>query len=269
MDARAIGIADSGLGGLTALMELRRLMPDEDIIFFGDSGRNPYGGRTQEELAMFARQNTAFLARFNVKAILLACGTMGASIPMLRRSMDTPLFGVIEPAVKIAAESTRNNRIAVIATAASIRSRVYQDTLETLCPQADVTAAACPKLVPLIESGLFAPEHEGVMDAVTEYLAPIRAEGADTLILGCTHYSLTYEAISRFIGPGVRLVPSSEEAARSLAAYIRTHGLESPEKSGKTTYYTSGDAINFAETAAKVTGRELDGKICRIPPFSL
>ena len=153
MDTRPIGVFDSGLGGLTALRELARLMPDEDLVYFGDTGRVPYGGRSRDTLVKYARQDAAFLRSFNPKAIVIACGTVSTTaLDVLRVENDIPVFGVVEPAAQAAAHVTRNGRVGLIGTRASIRSGAYERTLDALRPGVEVTARACPLLVPLVEN---------------------------------------------------------------------------------------------------------------------
>ena len=156
MDTRPIGVFDSGLGGLTAVRELRQLLPSENIIYFGDTARVPYGGRSAEILLKYARQDVRFLRSHDIKAILVACGTVSTTaLPQLRQESDIPILGVVEPACRRAAAVTRNRRVGLIATAASVRSGAYQRSLRQLDPDIAVTAKACPLFVPLVENGRF------------------------------------------------------------------------------------------------------------------
>ena len=176
MDTRPIGVFDSGLGGLTAVRELARLMPEEDLIYFGDTGRVPYGGRSRDAIIQYARQDVAFLRSFDPKAIVIACGTVSATaLSVLQAENDIPVFGVVEPAVHAAAQCTENGRVGLIGTRASIRSGAYEALLERLRPGAEVTARACPLFVPLVENGRFDPGDVVAETVAAEYLSPVRA----------------------------------------------------------------------------------------------
>ena len=168
MDQRPIGVFDSGSGGLTAVREIRSILPSENIIYFGDTSRVPYGGRSAEILLKYARQDVRFLRSHDIKAILVACGTVSTTaLPQLRQESDIPILGVVEPACRRAAAVTRNRRVGLIATAASVRSGAYQRSLRQLDPDIAVTAKACPLFVPLVENGRF---RRG--DVVIETVAP-------------------------------------------------------------------------------------------------
>ena len=173
MDTRPIGVFDSGLGGLTAVRELARIMPEEDLVYFGDTGRVPYGGRSRDILVRYARQDVAFLRTFDPKAIVIACGTVSTTaLDVLQEENDIPIFGVGAPAAHAAARETRNGRVGLIGTRASIRSGAYERALNHLRPGVRVTARACPLLVPLVENGRFQPGDVVAETVVSEYLAP-------------------------------------------------------------------------------------------------
>ena len=197
MDRRALGVFDSGLGGLTAVRELRSILPSENIIYCGDTSRVPYGGRSNEILHHYARQDVSFLRSFDIKAILVACGTVSTTaLPALQQENDRPIVGVVGPACRRAAAKTRNKRGGLIATAASVNSGAYERMLHQIDPEIEVVSCACPLFVPLVENGRF---HRGdiVIETVArEYLLPMKEQGLDTLILGCTHYPLLTEIIA-------------------------------------------------------------------------
>lgn len=198
MDQRPIGVFDSGLGGLTAVREIRSILPSENIIYFGDTSRVPYGGRSAEILLRYARQDVRFLRTFDVKALLVACGTVSTNaLPVLAAESDIPILGVVEPACAAAAQVTRNKKVGLIATAASVRSGAYERCLSALDGDIQVYAKACPLFVPLVENGRFRPGDTVIETVAAEYLAPLRAIGIDTLILGCTHYPLLSEIIAK------------------------------------------------------------------------
>ena len=187
MDQRPIGVFDSGLGGLTAVREMRRLMPSENIIYFGDTSRVPYGGRSPEILLKYARQDVHFLRSFDIKAVLVACGTVSTTaLPQLQAENDLPILGVGEPACRKAAAMTRNRRVGLIATAASVRSGAYERTLHRLDETIHVVSRACPLLVPLVENGRYQPGDVVIETVAREYLEPLRQEGLDVVILGAT-----------------------------------------------------------------------------------
>ena len=259
MDRRAIGIFDSGLGGLTAARVLEDILPYENLIYFGDTANMPYGPRSREDIVRLARQNARLLQSRGVKAILVACGTVSSNaMEILREAFDIPFFGVIEPAVLAAAEATESGRVGVIATEASIRSGAYKRALEGCGKALRVFERACPSFVPLVEGGHFSPRDDLVKAAVEEELRELKKAGVDTLILGCTHFPLLEEAIGEYMGGDVQLVSSGGEAALALADFLRQEDMltDSREK-GKRIWLTSGDAGSFAQSAAVFLGHEL------------
>ncbi len=266
MDTRPIGVFDSGLGGLTALRELARLMPDEDLVYFGDTGRVPYGGRSRDTLVKYARQDAAFLRSFNPKAIVIACGTVSTTaLDVLRAENDIPVFGVVEPAAQAAAHVTRNGRVGLIGTRASIRSGAYERTLDALRPGVEVTARDCPLLVPLVENGRFRPGDVVAETVVGEYLAPIRERGVDTLILGCTHYPLMRAVIGAYMGPDVTLVDVGEQCARWVKKQLELDGLRNGRPgAGRRRYYVSDSTEDFSDLASIFLGEDVHGEVEQI-----
>lgn len=266
MDTRPIGVFDSGLGGLTALRELARLMPDEDLVYFGDTGRVPYGGRSRDTLVKYARQDAAFLRSFNPKAIVIACGTVSTTaLDVLRAENDIPVFGVVEPAAQAAAHVTRNGRVGLIGTRASIRSGAYERTLDALRPGVEVTVRACPLLVPLVENGRFRPGDVVAETVVGEYLAPIRERGVDTLILGCTHYPLMRAVIGAYMGPDVTLVDVGEQCARWVKKQLELDGLRNGRPgAGRRRYYVSDSTEDFSDLASIFLGEDVHGEVEQI-----
>lgn len=224
MNAKPIGVFDSGLGGLTGVRRLRALLPEEDIVFLGDTGRVPYGNRSIETLISYAKQDLSFLLRFGVKAVLIACGTVSSVAMDQLGDAPVPLCGVVKPAAAKAAALSRSGRVGVIATTAAIQSGAYARALQALRPDCRVTAQACPLLVPLIENGRVQPGDRLLELAVEEYLAPLKAAEVDTLILGCTHYPLIEAVIAKAMGPQVRLVDVAAEAVDSLRAQLADAG---------------------------------------------
>ena len=259
MDQRPVGVFDSGVGGLTAVRELRKLLPSENIIYFGDSSRVPYGGRSAEILLKYARQDVHFLRSFDIKAILVACGTVSTTcLPVLRQENDLPILGVVEPACRRAAAVTKNRRVGLIATAASVRSGAYERCIAAIDPAVEVIAKACPLFVPLVENGRYKPGDVVIETVAREYLEPLRQTGIDTLILGCTHYPLLTDIIGDIMGPGVTLINTGEEAAWELKRTLRAMDLQAPEgPAGRATLCASDQPEHFGSLAAYFLGESL------------
>ena len=266
MDTRPIGVFDSGLGGLTVLRELARIMPEEDLVYFGDTGRVPYGGRSKDILVKYAQQDVTFLRTFNPKAIVIACGTVSSTaLDVLREENDIPVFGVVEPAVRAAAQLTKNGKIGLIGTKASIRSGAYERALDALRPGTAVTARACPLLVPLVENGRFQPGDIVAETVAAEYLAPVKASGADALILGCTHYPLLKEIIGAYMGPDVALVDVGEQCARWVKKQLEWDGLRNERPgAGRHRYYVSDSTEDFSALASVFLGEDVAAEVEQI-----
>ena len=205
MDKRAIGVFDSGLGGLTAVRRLHALMPQENIIYFGDTGRVPYGTRGRDIITKYARQDVAFLRQYDLKSIIIACNTVSAiALDLLSEENDIPIIGTVEPACRRAMTMTQTGRVGVIGTAATIRSGAYEKYLHKKDGTLDLFTQACPLFVPLVENGRVHRGDVVIETVVKEYLTPLKDAGVDTLILGCTHYPLLEEVIGDFMGPRAR-----------------------------------------------------------------
>lgn len=252
MDMRPIGVFDSGLGGLTAVRALWNILPEENLIYFGDTARVPYGGRSKETLLKYARQDVRFLRSFDLKAILIACGTVTAtSLSTLRAENDLPIVGVVEPTCRRALLVTKTKKIGIIATLASIRSGAYEATLKRLDSEVEVIGKPCPLFVPLVENGRFRRGDIVIETMAREYLEPLKAQGVDTLILGCTHYPLLTEVIADVMGPEVTLVSAGEESAFELKRLLKTEGLRADEsRSGTTEFYVSDQTEDFERIAS-------------------
>ncbi len=256
MDPRPIGVFDSGLGGLTALRELHALLPGEDLVYFGDTGRVPYGSRGEAVITRYAREDAAFLLGQGVKAVVCACGTVSSVAgALLAREMDCPFVEVVTPAAKAAARATKNGRVGVIATAATTRSGKFPQALRDMDPGIWVRSLACPLFVPLVENGHIAPGDPLATPAVAHYLRPLREEGVDTLILGCTHYPLLAPLIRDYLGDGVALISSGREAALAARERLREEGLLSPrQEGGDCRYFVTDAAGSFASVAEVFLG---------------
>ena len=256
MDNRPIGVFDSGLGGLTAVKQLLAQLPEEEIIYFGDTGRLPYGSRSKETIRRYAISDVNFLLSHNIKRIIVACGTVSAvALELLRERYRIPIQGVIDAAVPAAAAATRNGRIGVIGTAATVRSGAYAKLLANEAPHVQTKAVACPLLVPLVEDGRWSADDIVVKTVLMEYLQPILDFGADTLILGCTHYPLLADAITTLTGGRLTLIDPGAEAARCLAQQQRADGSGAdPAKRGSLRLFVSDTDDGFGKRAKHFLG---------------
>ncbi len=252
MDNRAIGVFDSGLGGLTAVRQIRSILPSENIIYFGDTSRVPYGGRSREILLKYARQDVHFLRSFDIKAIVIACGTVSTNaLTELRAENDLPILGVVEPACRRAVKQTKNRRVGMIATAASVRSGAYAETIRRLDERVTVISKACPLFVPLVENGRYQPGDTVVETVAREYLESLRAADIDVLILGCTHYPLLTDVIAEIMGPGVELIDTGAEAAWELKRALKARELLAEERQGEARFYASDRPDDFGILASR------------------
>lgn len=245
MDNRPIGVFDSGLGGLTSLKEMFSLLPGEDIIYFGDTGRVPYGGRSVETILKYAAQDFRFLRTFDIKAILVACGTVSSVLRHRTEEPAFPVVGVVEPAAARACALTQNRRIGIIGTVATIGSGSYESMLKKLLPTVETKSQACPLFVPLVENGRFFPGDPVIEIVAREYLEPFLSFGCDTLIMGCTHYPLLKPIIASIL-PGVHLIDVGREASNALKTMLQqSEGLSSRTAGGAVRYFVSDDPVNF------------------------
>lgn len=265
MDKRPIGVFDSGLGGLTAVRQLQAVLPGEALVYFGDTGRVPYGTRSPSTIRQYAEQDIRFLLSRDVKFILAACGTVSSILPKeYTDNLPVPYVGVVDAAVQAAAAAAKNRRIGVIATPATIRSRSYEERLRTLLPDAKVFCKSCPMFVPLVENGYVKP-HDPITTAIAqEYLAPIKAQGVDTLILGCTHYPLIAHIIAEVMGPGVTLIDAGRQAALKAQRMLTDLDLLSSAACGSTHYYMSDCPENFAAAVQLFIGPQGSGEATQI-----
>ena len=241
MDGRAIGVFDSGMGGLTVLHECLVTLPHEDFVYLGDGARLPYGPRPLPEIRRYAREIARFLAAEDVKLILVACNAAtSAALPELQEELELPVLGVITPEAHAAVQATRNRRIGLLATQATVTAGRYERLVRTLDAGVELTAVACPRLVPLIEGD--DPFGEPTVAAVRDYAAPLKAADVDTVILGCTHYPLIRQVFQRVFGRDVTLVFSAEETAREVAETLVRKGIEhEPDREGTYRFLTTGD----------------------------
>lgn len=257
MDNRAIGVFDSGLGGLTAVKQLMDLLPEEDIIYFGDTGRVPYGTRSKDTIIKYTIQDINFLKTFQIKMIVVACGTASTvALPVLQDSVGLPMVGVLSEAVTSAVRQTKNNKIGVVATPATINSGAFERAIRAAAPQVQTYGRACPLFVPLVENGHFDTQ---VAELVArEYLEPLKEAEVDTLIMGCTHYPLLNRVVGRIMGPQVTLINVGEETAKYVKRYLLEQNMcAEPGRKGHYSYFVSDSVENFSHLGSMFLQREI------------
>lgn len=267
MDNRPIGIFDSGTGGLTSVRQLTAEAPGESFVFFGDTIRAPYGGRSAEELRFLSRRNARFLRTQGVKAIIVSCNTSTANAmaELKADNADIPIVGTVEPTAEEAVRRSVSGCIGVMATEATIRSGLYEKTILSLRPDAVVVPRSCPKLVPLVETGHTAVGDPALMAALAEDMAPLKAAGVDTVVLGCTHYPLIDEAILAALGYPAALVDSGAACVgRILQALRARDALAEPGAARTERYYCSGRINDFLGVARDFLGFSIDDRTSEI-----
>lgn len=257
MDNRPIGVFDSGLGGLTVLNEIENILPTESIVYFGDSGRSPYGTKSKETVIKYTFQDIRFLLNQDIKMIVIACNTASAcSLELVKHSFDIPVVEVVQPGAATAVRETRNKRVGVIGTLATISSGVYEKAIQRLDPSIEIFSKACPMFVPLAEEGWW--DNEIAYMIAREYLEPLKEVGIDTLVLGCTHYPLLQNTISKVMGDGVKLVSSALEAAKVVKEVVNQNNLERDERvSPVYRYYTSDSVDKFESLGNSILAKKI------------
>lgn len=258
MNSLPIGVFDSGLGGLTTVRVLSRLLPCEDIVYFGDTGRVPYGNRSRDTINKYAVQDVRFLLQKQVKMIIAACGTVSSVAESVGDNLTVPFTTVVRPAARAAVSATKSGKIGVIATAATIASNSYRKRILELLPGAEVTAQACPLLVPLVESGFVSAGDELARLTVRRYIEPLATAGIDTLILGCTHYPVLRPIMEEMMGKEVEIIDAGEQAAIHAKELLAREELLSPSsKPGKSSFFVSDLTQGFAEIAGILLGSDI------------
>lgn len=266
MDNRPIGVFDSGLGGLTAVRRLQELLPHEDIIYFGDTGRVPYGTRSEETIRRYATEDCRLLLDHDVKFIIAACGTVSSVAPDVLRSLPIPAIGVVESTAEAAVNATQNKQIGIIGTSATVRSRSFEKVMQALDPTLSITAAACPMFVSLVESGWIDPTDEVAIAMVRRYMIPFKSAGIDTLILGCTHFPLLAPIIQAELGEDVTLIDSGRETALRCAGVLNEQNALSAKKDGHCRFFVSDRPEGFTRTAEIFLGRSVNEEVESISP---
>lgn len=260
MSSRPIGIFDSGIGGLTVAHEILRQLPNESIVYFGDTARVPYGPKSPDTVCRYSREITAFLREQDVKAIVIACNTATAhALPILRDELPIPVIGVVEPGSRAAVRASAGGHIGVIGTVGTVRSGAYERAIRALDPEARITVRACPLLVPLVEEGW--SDHPVTRQVAQEYLEPLIKEGINTLVMGCTHYPLIKSLLCRVLGPGVTLIDSAAETAAELGQVLRDQKLEAPAADSSPThrFVASDDPLQFLQLGQRFLGDAIEG----------
>ncbi len=254
-----IGVFDSGVGGLTVAREIMRQLPNEKMVYFGDTARVPYGSKSKEIIIKYSRQIIKFLQSRNVKAIVIACNTASAyALETIRPEIDIPIIGVVKPGAKVAVENTKNRRIGIIGTEGTVHSQIYSKIIHEKAPDITVIGKACPLFVPLVEEGWL--EDTVTVEVAKRYLAEFREKDIDTLILGCTHYPLLRSMIGRIMGESVTLVNPAYETAHSLKTLLEQENIASDriDKNLNTMYEfnVSDDAEKFMNFANSIFAEE-------------
>ena len=256
MDTRPIGVFDSGLGGLTTVLELKRIMPSENIIYFGDTSRVPYGTRSRETIQKYTNQDIQFLLSHHVKMVIVACNTASTVVTKeMIDSLDVPCVQVLTPAVNSAVAKTKTKKIGIIGTPATIRSGAYESALLKLDSSLQITTVACPLFVPLVENGYTSRDNKVTTLVAEEYLASLKLANVDTLILGCTHYPIIKDLIGDIMGSDVTLIDSGLEVAAVAQTMLSQKGLLNyTKKVGDCHYFVSDSATDFTASAGLILG---------------
>ena len=260
-DSRAIGIFDSGLGGLTVVKEIIKKLPNEDIVYFGDTGRVPYGTRSHKVIRKYAAEDERFLLKNDVKIIVAACGTVSSVAADDAERLPVPFFEMVTHAAKSAVKTTKNGIIGVIGTAATIASESHKRKILELMPEAQVVAASCSLFVPLVEEGWYSPDDVVVLETVRRYLKPIIDAGADTLILGCTHYPILERVIAKVTDGKVKLINPGISVAEAVSEHLSESGTAAfGERIGEHRFFVSDRAQSFRYTASILLGEDIDNE---------
>jgi len=257
MKNRPIGIFDSGVGGLTVVKQMFKRLPNEEIVYVGDTARVPYGTKSPETIKRFAVENANFLMRFKVKLIVVACNTASStSLDILREKFSVPIVGVIKPGAEKAVQITRNNKVGIIGTYATIKSKAYEKEIRRFSRDVEVASKACPLFVPLVEEGWL--KEKVTLDIVRKYLKPLMAKKIDTLILGCTHYPLLKYAISKVAGKQVKIIDSASSVADEVRNILMALGRLSGWKKPRHKYFATDAVEHFVRVGEKFLGTKIN-----------
>lgn len=261
MDQRPIGIFDSGLGGLSTVRAMKKILPNEDIIYFGDTGRVPYGTRSNETIETYTAQDIRFLRTFDCKMIVVACGTVSTVASDTIDNLDIPATGIAKPSARAAALATKNGKIGVLGTSATVNSGVFNDEIKKINPDIEITAIACPMLIPLVENNWIATDDEIAIGAVKRYLEPVLANEVDTIILGCTHFPILAPIIQKVAGENVTLIDTGLEESRYVESILNEKNIKNDENhQGVHRFFVSDKTQNFCDVANTLLGEDIDDK---------
>ena len=261
MNNKSIGVFDSGLGGLTCVSELFKILPNESIVYFGDTGRVPYGSRSEEAIIRYVRGDISFLMSHDIKLIVAACGTASTvALPHLLDKYNVKIIGVVEPAVDAAVKATKSGRVGIIGTSQTIANGKYEKLLKEKDASIKTFSKACPIFVPLVENGL--ATHEITRLACEMYLKEIKEKEIDTLILGCTHYPMLKDVIAEFMGDGVTLIDPGKETAHYVRIFLSDNNMQTESiKKPDHKYFVSDTVDGFEKTAELFLGESISGKV--------
>lgn len=264
MNNKYIGVFDSGVGGLTAVKELIKKMPDENIVYFGDTGRVPYGTRSDETIIKYAISDMNFLKTYDIKLVMVACGTVSTvALPRLKEMFDIPIIGVVEPTSKAACRATKNKKIGVIGTSGTINSNKYEKKIKRIMPDAFVKSVACPMFVPLVENAM--ADTDAAYLIAKDYLDVFLKEGVDTLVLGCTHYPHLANTIKKVLGDDVTLIDAGASTADFVAEYLTQNNLLCDKKLDEQYRYFVSDSVEgFSHIADVFLGENIDKLVKKI-----
>ncbi len=262
MDKRPIGVFDSGLGGLSAVRAILKLLPHEDIIYFGDTQRVPYGTRSAETIERFAKQDIEFLEKFNCKLILAACGTVSSVATKAASEAKEPFVGVVKPAVAAAVAATENGRIGVMGTTATINSGAYKKEIKSYSPEFQIYGVSCPLLVTLVENNQIDADNTLAHEITRRYIAPLKEADVDTIILGCTHFPHLAGIISEEAGNGIELIDTGLEAVRAVKDILNSSSLYNDvNNKGEIRYYVSDKTQNFCRISKTLLGVDVSDSV--------
>lgn len=263
MDNRPIGVFDSGLGGLTAVKQLMQELPNESIVYFGDTGRVPYGTRSKETIIKYVLDDVSFLKTFNIKLIVVACGTASAvALPVIKKDIDIPIAGVVNSTCSMAALGTKSKKIGVLGTNSTINSGAFEKQLKQIDSELEVFSVACPLFVPLVENGH--TDTELVRLVAEDYLEKLKNKGIDTLILGCTHYPLLKGVISDIIGKNVKLIDAGMCVAKKAKDILTDSNMLSDDNKPNYSYYVSDNTFGFERIGGMFLQKQIVGLVKKV-----
>lgn len=262
---RHIGMWDSGIGGLTVMREVKKSLPCEKIIYFGDTARVPYGGRSPDTIIRYSIENSVFLMQQDLKVLIIACNTACSyAQEKIQKIFNIPIVGVIQPAAEKAVQVTRRGRIAVLGTRATIASNSYQKAIRELLPEAVLFPIACPLFVPLVEEKFLS--HAAARLIVKEYLSGLKQQDVDTVVLGCTHYPMLHDLIQNELGDEMQIIDSAKTCAETVSQLLENSNLRHPRKEHQLdAFFCSDDPMKFREAAQELLGRPIEHVEAIIP----